>query len=183
MSQILLPTILPTCTWHSMCIVCQSRIMKTKLFANFNDFAGKFFYHILECDDKFEMCPRLWRKIINMLYFKIYQIIRPINVILFWSLTIRSFMDYIGYQHLLQWFHLLLSARCCKLLIDHGSKVNSPDDQDWLPIHWAVVKGHTDCVRILSNKGANLSSTTKVSRRVIQSKCHKDEAWWLFSSS
>lgn len=30
-------------------ILLQSRIMQTKLFANFNHFAGNFFYHILEC--------------------------------------------------------------------------------------------------------------------------------------
>ena len=51
---------------------------------------------------------------------------------------------------------------CVRLLLDAGSRVNEPDDQDnWTPLHAAAYHGHAKVVAELTKRGANVYVRTR----------------------
>ncbi|KAF6790371.1 37s ribosomal protein rsm22 [Colletotrichum sojae] len=66
-------------------------------------------------------------------------------------------------------------AACCKqksgvlgLLIDHGAGMNALDHYNWTPLHDAVSVGHTDAVRQLIERGADVSLETRAGNTALK---------------
>jgi ankyrin repeat protein len=69
-------------------------------------------------------------------------------------------VDTIGGNTPIHWASRMGKIANMRILLDKGARIDIRNDDDLLPLHWAVMNGRTDCVEvmILLNSTANFLS-------------------------
>ena len=72
---------------------------------------------------------------------------------------------------------LRAASRRCKLLLDHGAKIDAAEQgKGQTALMWAAAEGHSDVVKLLIARGANVKAASKIGFTPLVFAAVKDDA-------